>query len=366
MLRRYLAREIAAPFAAWTALLLVLFYVLAFLRGTDVLLGSAVTGRDFALLAFYLAPQFLMQALPVAFLLSLQLGLGRLAEDGEIRAMAALGVAPRVFFRGPLVLGALASAGLVVLAFTAQPWGLYQAHQMSETVIRRNLLADLVPGQFHQEVQAFTLYAEQVQPGNRWTHVLLSDMRDPNNPLIVVAKTGNVTPGDYRDLLTFTLHDGAVHRLARGRDEYAVARFEQASFVADIVDALVQKNRFRSINEEMTPADLLEGAELARARGESDRPLLVAFHWRVGQLMMPLAFALVGAPLALVRRGKGRASGVVLTLGLFVGYYVVARMAVQFGEKHDVPMLLAGQAANLISLAVGLVLLWQIERKGAV
>ena len=124
MLRRYLLREIVAPFLAWTALLCVLFFVMAFLRGTEFLLGSAVTLTDFARFTVSLMPQFVVLAIPVALLLAILLGLGRLSEDRELTAMQALGVAPSSFFRAPVVLGVVLSGVMLTLAMTLQPWGM--------------------------------------------------------------------------------------------------------------------------------------------------------------------------------------------------------------------------------------------------
>src|SRR3954464_7863485 len=94
------------------------------MRGTEVLLGSTITAADFLRFVAWLSPQFFVQAAPIAFLLAVLLGLGRLAEDGELRALAALGVDPRSLLRGPLLLALVLSAMMGLLAFTAQPWGL--------------------------------------------------------------------------------------------------------------------------------------------------------------------------------------------------------------------------------------------------
>lgn len=192
MLRRYLFNEILAPFGAWTGFLSVLFFVMAFLRGMDFLLGSAVTAWDLVRFTASLVPQFLVQAIPIALLLATLLGLGRLADDRELIAMQALGVKPRVFFRGPIALGVVLSVVLGGLAFTLQPWGMRSLRQIAHDIIRRNLVSDIRSGVFHEEVPEFTLYAEQVEPGNRWTNVLLFDGRDPQTPLLALGAKGSV------------------------------------------------------------------------------------------------------------------------------------------------------------------------------
>jgi lipopolysaccharide export system permease protein len=80
---------------------------------------------------------------------------------------------------------------------------------------------------------------------------------------------------------------------------------------------------------------------------------------------MPLAFAFLGTPLALSRRGGGRAFGVMFSLMSYVGYYLIARAAVQVAEKGELSPVLAGQAPNLLFVVVGLALMLRVERRGA-
>src|SRR5438046_1000790 len=104
MIQRYVFREIALPFLAWLGLLVTLMWVMAVLKGTDVLLGSQVTAWDFARVSLYLLPHFVAQAAPIAFLLGLLIGFGRLSKDKELVALQAFGLQPRRLWAAPLVL----------------------------------------------------------------------------------------------------------------------------------------------------------------------------------------------------------------------------------------------------------------------
>lgn len=365
MLRRYLFQEIVAPFAAWTGFLSVLFFVMAFLRGMDFLLGSAVTAWDFVRFTASLAPQFLVQAIPIAMLLATLLGLGRLADDRELVAMQALGVKPRVFFGGPLVLGLVLTLVLAGLSFTLQPWGMRSLRLIAHEIIRRNLVSDIRSGVFHEEVPDFTLYAEKVDPGNRWTNVLLFDGRDRETPLLALGARGAVQPDERLENVVFVLEDGSVHRARGFSEDYSTVGFSRAEFKADVGGAFFQKNNFRSVREESSPLELLEARRAAFEKGEPTLPIEVTLHWRLGQALMPLAFAFLGTPLALSRRGGGRAFGVMFSLMSYVGYYLIARAAVQVAEKGELSPWLAGQAPNLLFVVVGVLLMVRVERRGA-
>src|SRR3954465_7452899 len=98
--------------------------VLQFLRSTDVLLGSSVTLFDLARVMTYIAPHFLVMAMPIGFLLAIVLGFGRLAEDREIVAFSALGVTPLRLVAVPMLLALLLGGLNLLLVSTAEPWGL--------------------------------------------------------------------------------------------------------------------------------------------------------------------------------------------------------------------------------------------------
>src|SRR5262252_1003123 len=117
-----------------------------FLRGADVLLGSAVTTRDMARIIFFLSPHLLVMALPVAFLMAILLGLGRLGEDRELTALQSLGIAPSQILVLPVAAGVLLGAVMLVFSFSAEPWGLTAVKGVINEVIKKNVVGDVKPG----------------------------------------------------------------------------------------------------------------------------------------------------------------------------------------------------------------------------
>jgi lipopolysaccharide export system permease protein len=79
---------------------------------------------------------------------------------------------------------------------------------------------------------------------------------------------------------------------------------------------------------------------------------------------MPLAFAVVGVPLALRKRQGGRALSFLLSLACYLGYYLLARISISLGDKGVIGPLWAGQLPNLLAIAFGLTWLKLVERRG--
>ena len=357
-------RELVGPLAVWVAFLFLLLFVMQFLRGTDVLLGSAVTLADYGRLGLNLAPHFLVMSLPVGLLLAVLLGLGRMAEDRELLALGALGSPPWQVARVPLALAAAMGAFILLLASTAEPWGLKQVKRVVAQVIKRNVLGDVKPGVFYEDLTNLTLYARGVDARRGvWTQVLVHDERDPRAPLLVLASEGKVSPEGEGTALTVGLRDGEVHRAERTGGDYAVLTFDRGELAVGVEDSLLRKNRLSSPIEELTPGELLAAARQAHARGQSPAVFLTAFHVRLGEGFTPVAFALLGVPLAMrLRRARGMAY--LLTLSFYVLFYVVQHTFENWGSTGRLPPLLAGQGPNLIFGAAGLLALRWISARG--
>lgn len=364
ILVRYMLKEVLATFAVWLGFLFLLLFVMQFLRGTEVLLGSAVTLLDFGLVSLFLAPHFLVMAIPVALLLAILLGFGRLTEDRELVALNALGVSPLQVLIVPFAASVLLAAAMITLSFTLEPWGLSAVRTVVSDIIKKNVIGEVKPGVFYEDISELTLYAEGIDPDRgTWTNVLMHDDTDPRSPLLMLAREGLVQASEEGAALRLGLSDGSVHAAARETDSYSFVTFERGELAVGVSEAVSKKNRFRSTREELTPLELLEVAAEARQRGESDAPVLMSLHWRLGQALSPLAFALIAVPLSMGRQG-GRGRGYLFTIFGYVGYYLLARMMENFGSTGRAPLLVAGQLTNVVFAVIGLALLWRINRSG--
>ncbi|HYO59213.1 LptF/LptG family permease [Archangium sp.] len=367
LLSRYLLKELVIPLVVWVAFLFLLLFVMQFLRGTDVILGSSVTLEDLGRLIVYLAPHFLMMALPIAFLLAILLGLGRLSEDREITALQALGIGPVQLLAGPLAVGLVLAGLMVLITSTAEPWGLTSIKGFVAELIKKNVVGDVKSGVFYEDLSNLTLYAETVEgEERRWTNVLLHDDREPSAPLLMLARNGQVNTNLSGQVLTLVLGDGEAHRANQDSASYAVVTFQKGEIAVGVEGTTGRRNRFRSPKEELTPSELLQAADEAERTGGDPKPFLNSLHNRLGQSLAPLSFALLGTPLAIGRRQGGRAWGYLLTLGGYVLYHLLMRFFEQMGLKGHLPLPVANQLANVVFCAAGLVAMYRVSRSGTV
>src|SRR5258708_28606265 len=123
LLDRLLLREIFFPLGVGLLAILQLLVILQLLQLNQVVFGSAVTLADLGRVTAALAPHFMVVAVPLAYMLGVQLGLGRLAGDQELLALSAAGTHPLRLYRVPLAPGAVAAGRRVRLSRLGDAWG---------------------------------------------------------------------------------------------------------------------------------------------------------------------------------------------------------------------------------------------------
>ena len=365
LLDRLVLRELFAPLAVGIFAILQLLVVLQLLQLNEIVFGSAVSLGDIARVTVALAPHFLVVAVPLAFMLGVQLGVGRLAADQELLALSAAGTHPLRLYRVPLALGVVLALVVAGLARWAEPWGLRQLNGILNGVIKRNLQEGLLPGVFNDGLPRFMIYVGSQERGAGayadWHGVLIEDDVGDGAPLLALAEEGRVEDAGG-EALSLRLKSGELHRFeAHGE---TVARFSEGSFLVGVQERVSRKNRF-SDAEGQLPEDELRAriAEAERNLWHADAARLrleLARRWAVP--LACLAFALLGVPLAMAARGA-RGSAYLITLGAFVAFYALSRLGVALAEQGG-PVWLAAFVPDLAVAGLGVAFTARLVRQG--
>jgi lipopolysaccharide export system permease protein len=361
LLHRYVLRELLSPFFSATAVLLSLFYTMVLMRGVEFLLGSAAQASDWMMLGLAMLPMLLPQVLPISLLVGVMIGFARLAEDGELTALASVGVSARQLARPVLVLAGSVCLVLTLVVFFFKPWGIAQMKRTAREVIERNLLGDLKPGTVRADLPGIVFHTEAVSKGPTWERVMMIDERDPQRVSVLSAPRGEAT-FEYGVGMRFT--DGVLVQRS-GPSEYSTTAFHQGTLLLNLGEALQRRNTFRFGHEELSPLDVLESAHEAEARGEPTGIFWSQYHSRLAQLLAPLALALLAT--AIAQGGRKRATGTagLIALGVYSAFFVFTRVGVQLGERGFWPPVIAGYFPVLVAFAAGVVMLVRVERRGA-
>ena len=360
LLDRLILREILVPLGVGLLGILQLLVILQLLQLNEVVFGSAVSLGDLGRVTVALAPHFLVVAVPLAYMLGVQLGVGRLAQDQELLALAAAGTHPLRIFRVPVAIGCALGIGVAGLARWAEPWGLRQLNHVLNDVIKRNLEQGLLPGVFNDGLPRFMIYVGALERGG-WRGVLIEDDVGDGAPLLALAEEGRIEDAGG-EALALRLKTGELHRFEpRGE---TVARFTEGTFLVGVQERVSRKNRFSAVEGQLPADELrLRIADAEKSGWHEDAARLrleLARRWAVP--LACLAFALLGVPLAMAARGT-RGAAYLVTMGAFVGYYALSRLGVALAEQ-GAPIWFAAVIPDLAVGALGLGFTVRLVRAG--
>jgi len=359
-LDRYILREILYP----TLIGLVALTFVAVTRQLGTLLEfivrqSATPGEVWAVSAAIL-PNVLTFTLPMAVLVGILTGFGRLSSDSETIAMRAAGVSMRRILGPVLVLGI--TAWLVNLGLTAwvAPKMMVRLKLVQSEIVLRSASLELQPGVFNEQITNVAMYVRSLSSNRKeWHGIMLADMRKAGEEEIMFAATGipSLVDGDHP--YQVTLLNGNSHTINNASShKYDDSKSFTSSTISLPLPASPTGPQTSPVSETST-RDLWQRMRAGTATYEES----TEFHRRLALPFACIAFALVGLPLGVSTTRGSKSMGLVMSLILMFIYYLAfvggTRLA---GDSHFSP-LLGAWIPNTAFLLFGVFLMTRADRE---
>jgi lipopolysaccharide export system permease protein len=329
------------------------------LRLVELVLNKGVPISDILNLFLFLLPAFLVLTLPLAFLLGILLGFGRLSSDAEVVALKSSGVGVYDMARPVAAMALAVSLITALLTLYAQPHSKRAFRDQVFEIAHSRATIGISPRIFNDDFDGLVLYANDIDDRSGIMQGLfISDERVGAQPAVIVARNGRSVSDQDNLILTLRLRDGTIHRMAdrRGETIYQTIDFDHYDIQLDLGSELRNFRERQKRESEMTLREL--GAAI---RQTDDDQLLrkyqVERHQRLVMPLAPLLFALIGIPLGIQAQRSSRGGGFALAIAIFLAYYLVFSLAETLGVEGMVPPAAAMWLPNLLFLAAGVVLL---------
>ena len=357
LISRSILRELAAPFllgfAAYTFVLLIRTILLL----ADFAVRRSAPFLEVARLAVLSLPWMVVLTIPMAFLLAVLVGLGRLAADSELIAFRSCGVGPAALYRPVLA----AAAGLSLLVLYLYNVVLPPANAVLEKSMARLAATSIVnvvaPRTFREPRPGVTFFFDRVGPDGRSFEGIFLMMGEPAEPplRIIVARRGALVLED--DQLWLDLFGSTVHELdPDDSSRYRISRNESQRLL--LAGEFGNPSGTRVVSQAGIRSQDL-GSLWRIARGQAPaatrRLAWVEIHKKFAIPFACVAFALVGIPLADSFRRGGRGASFALSLLILVAYYVLLTSGETWAQEGRVDPGLAVWAANGMLVVAGAV-----------
>ncbi len=377
-LQRYVWRELIGPTALGLGL-----YTFVLLMNYLFLLARTALAQDFgwtwAMQALALQlPRTLVLTIPMATLLGVLIGLGRLSGDHEWVALQGAGFGPRFLLRSVVLHGLVASAvafGVYNLVF---PRTNFMSRQLErQAMVGRNLTANLRPRVFLTDLPNLVLYVDELRAGSKgqmegvWIY---QNDPDTGREQMFVAKSGDLYPAEDRSgRIELDLRDGSFHSYRSAEPEsYELGTFGSyhlAIAPPPYLEGLRQP--LEKSNLDRTPGELLE--ERRRAAAQPDPVIRQVtsdmvrseIHQRLALPLASVVFALLGIPLGVARVRSGKGAGFTLSLLVITVYWVLFTTLVNQARFGRLSPWVGVWTANAVMLIWGAWAYWRLRRRGA-
>ncbi len=370
----YIVREMLAP----TGIGLLVFTFVLLIDQIPRLLGVLVArSADLSTILrvfLNLLPSILAVTIPMAFLLGVLFAFGRMASDSEIVALRAAGVSPSRLL-APVMM--MASA-MTALTFYINAIALPAANQAY-----RQLVFDLLVSKAHTDVRprAFTqsllpgqmmLYVQDIEAeSGAWKNLLIHDTRDPREPKLILARTGELVIDKKSHTVRLELGPGSEHTFVTAAPrQYSRLAFGSMGFDLPVDEFFPDKKRLllSKGDREMTLPELAAQVRLLRSQHKPRTDwgrFAVEWHKKFAIPTACLVFGLLGLALSLGSKKEARSSAFALSIAVIFVYYILIRMGEQAGDTGMLVPWLSMWGANVVLGAIALVLLWLNHREAA-
>ncbi len=324
ILRRYLLRELASPFAVVCGSLLLVFTGFTSAR----FLGEAASGALPARLAAALIGLKLFISLdaivPMALLLSVALGLGRLARDHETVALAASGIGERWLFTAVLWLALPVAAVVGTSSLLVRPQ-LYQLmYRLEAGADRKFDLTRLPPGRFYADFTGgLVMFSEAADGDERLQVFAHADTGGQADSVVFAQRVRQRTEADGRQAVEF--QNGRYYQLdpttgdTMGSD--VVIRYKTLTLLLDEEQATVRKRRKAMANGELF--------------GSTHPEDTAELQWRITAPLSTVLLGLLGVPISRMPPRRSRSSKLAAgLLGCIVYYNLLALISDAVENGH--------------------------------
>ena len=332
------------------------------------LIAKGVDGFTIIRMMLTLLPQGLGVTIPMAMLVGILIGMGRISGDRETVAMQACGISISRILAPVMVLATMGAAVTCYILVVSLPDANQAFRDLSYTTIANRAEGEVRPRVFHDDFPSVILYAQEVAlDGSGWAQVFLADTSKADQPTVYLAERGRVAIDRENRTIDVVLEHGTGHRSDPSvPGEYEVHDFEELVIGLNAETAFPRSGPQRGLAELTIPQLETEAATMA-SMGQSAHQPIMHIHRKFSIPFACLVFALLGVGFGVTSRKDGRLASFALGIGVIFAYYVVMYTSEAMAKGQLVSPHLAMWIPNvLLGFAGMLLIVWRsrsVERR---
>lgn len=322
-LTKYISREIWSIFA--TCLIVLIFIIMTFemMDMTDLMVNQGVGLKGILKLILCGLPKFILFAMPAACLMGVLLAYIRMSGDNEIIAIYASGISLyQTLF--PVIVFCLASFFIsILMSLYLVPYGNRTDKSVFYEIIREKADVSVKERIIEDLSKDVIYYVSSYSPKDRYMKDIIMVDKRQEPVTTIVAKKGKIIPNREANSVSIRFFDAYLYT-----GKTTVSKHETFNYTVDL-NNLISPVESGIEPEDMYMNELLEFIN-SGINGESEKRLArLTLYEMISIPVSIFLLGIIGAPLGAHVRDRGRTAGIVISLAVFLLYYI-SMMAVRY------------------------------------
>ena len=359
----YIFKEMIPNFT--TSLIVFTFLVLGgrILQLAEWMVNHGIRLSQVLLIALYTLPYVLFFTLPMATLLASLIAFSRLNEDNEITALKSSGISLRQIMPPVVTFSIISYLFASFVALYLFPIGNYSMAKLLFEIARSNTSIGIKQGIFNESFANIVLYVNHISAHDHIMEgVFIFDERDPTLSNTIIAQQGRISSNPKQ--MSFNLHltDGSIFMVGKDLDSSRTLQFKSYDLIIQPSDMMSKFSSRRKGKEEMSISELRDQLKKSKKGTIRHNILIRELHKKFSIPSAALLLGLIGLPLGLMMRAKGRSWGITLSIVIFIIYYILITGADSLVKAGTLNPVLAVWTPNTLLAVTTFMLLWRAAR----
>ncbi len=362
IINRYVFTELIPPFAVSILFFTFVFLMKTILEVANIVVNYGVGMGTIVLFLIYSTPYFLQFIIPMSVMIAVLLTFLKMSSENEIIALKAGGVSvyglllPVFLF---CLLGCLLTGFMTVYGL---PWGKMSFKKLTYQVASSNMDIGLKERTFNNYFKDVILYVNKIDMQTRdLEDVCIEDQRAKEVVSTVVASKGRLYSETDRFVFHLRLYDGMINQVELASKSLHTITFDTYDITLDLTRSVSTPASVEKMSKrkgEMTLGELIgvlkERETLNDARYNR---ILLKVHEKFSLPFACFALGLFSIPMGLQSRSGKQSLGIVLSLFIFLSYYLMLLIGWSLGELGIVPAAVCMWMPNVFMSVFGVYLL---------
>jgi len=323
-LYKYIFREIWPTFLASLFVFIFIMMAARMLSITELIVTRGVHLSQVAGMVLFLLPDILTFALPAVTLMSVVVAFLRLSADSEIIAMKSSGVSLYQMLPPVIVFSLLAFVACLTISVFAAPWGNRSFKDLLFKIAETKADLGIKERVFCEPFGNLVFYVNSFSREARvLKDVFVVDRRDQEMTSTIVSDEAQIIMRPEERTITLLFLKGTIFLVEKSLDASRTIKFNTYALNIGLKDVLADLASRKKAPHELSVSQLI--AQLKNTP-DTDSEYSRIMRELLEKFSIPLAvffMGIIGVPLGAQIRGRGRSTGISVSLMVFSVFYLI-------------------------------------------